>query len=393
MAVKTTRLNQQADRIEMVLAQHKLPAQVSGGVVTPRLVRFNLNLAPSVKLNKLTGLAEEIALALGATTVRIQRDGGTVRVEMPRDDAETVTLTRLCGQLKQVPSNTALLGQDASGQPLLLRLSSPSIAHVLIAGTTGSGKTVLMRNMLLTLARYNRPCDLRLVLIDPKGRSFDALSHLPHLLSPVIQRGEVAIDLLNKLVKQMEKRDQGGENRPRVIIAIDELADLLHKFGGFIEEPLTRLAQRGRQAGFHLIAATQKPSAKVLSSLLKSNFPTRLVGRVASADDARVAAGMGGTNAEKLNGNGDFILTAEGRTIRFQSAWTAHEDAQTLLNGIRPLTGRLVVHPPIQPTVTPEPVKDSANLETKRDEPLQTPPSPMRHVLNASAYLQQSLTF
>jgi S-DNA-T family DNA segregation ATPase FtsK/SpoIIIE len=345
MAIRTTRLNQQADRIELVLAQHKLPVQVAGGVVTPRMVRFNLNVAPSVKLNKLVGLAEEIALALGAASVRILREGGMVRVEMSRDDAETITFTKLCQALKQVPPATAVLGQDSSGAPLLLRLSSPSIAHILVAGTTGSGKTALMRNMLLSLARYNRPSDLRLVLIDPKGRSFEALSSLPHLLTPIITKGETAVELLNSLVTQMEKRDQSGENRPRVVIVIDELADLLQTYGNFIEDPLTRLAQRGREAGFHLIAATQKPSSKVLSTLLRSNFPTRLVGRVASPDDARTAAGIGGTGAEKLNGNGDFILVAEGQTIRFQAAWASRDELQTMTSALRPVTGRMLLNP------------------------------------------------
>src|SRR5712692_6711850 len=119
MPTKTTRLNLQADRIEMVLAQHKLPAQVAGGIVTPRVVRFNLNVASTVKLTKLSGLAEEIALALGAASVRIQRDGGMVQVEVPRDDHEPIALAKLCAQLGSVPATTALLGLDANGQPLL----------------------------------------------------------------------------------------------------------------------------------------------------------------------------------------------------------------------------------------------------------------------------------
>jgi S-DNA-T family DNA segregation ATPase FtsK/SpoIIIE len=345
MGIRTTKLNQQADRIELVLAHHKLPAQVAGGVVTPRLVRFNLNVAPNVKLNKLVGLAEEIALALGAASVRVLRDGGMVRVEMPRDDAEMVTLTKLCQTLKQVPPATAVLGQDMSGAPLLLRLSSPSIAHILVAGTTGSGKTALMRNILLSLARYNRTSDLRFVLIDPKGRSFESLNGLPHLLTPIITKGETAIEWLNNLAAQMEKRDQNGEHRPRVVVVIDELADLLQTYGNFVEDPLTRLAQRGREAGFHVIAATQKPSSKVLSSLLKSNFPTRLIGRVASPEDARTAAGIGGTGAEKLNGNGDFVLVAEGQAIRFQAAWASRDEAQAFTNALRPVTGRLWSNP------------------------------------------------
>ncbi len=335
MTSKATRLNLQADKIEMVLAQHQLPVAVAGGIVTPRVVRFNLDVAPSVKLNKLSALAEEIALALGAASVRIQRDGATVQVEVPRDDRQAVTLLTLCRQLATVPSATALLGQDANGQPLLLRLSSPSIAHVLVAGTTGSGKTALMRCMLLSLAKFNRSSDLRMVLIDPKGRSFEVLNRVPHLLSPVIHRVEEAVQVLQKLVVQMERRDHERSDRPRVVVAIDELSDLLQTGGVHIEGPLTRLVQRGREAGIHVIAATQKPSSKVMSGLIKSNFPTRLVGKVASADDARTAAGIGGTGAEKLGGRGEFLLIAEGQIIRFQAAWASHEDMQRLIGEMR----------------------------------------------------------
>jgi S-DNA-T family DNA segregation ATPase FtsK/SpoIIIE len=335
MANRTTRLNLQADQIEMVLAQHKLPAQVAGGTVTPSVVRFNLNLAPSVKLNRLAALTEEIALALGASNVRIQRDGGMVQIEMPRDDREPVSLVNLCRQLGNVPAATTVLGLDAAGNPLLLRLSSPSIAHVLVAGTTGSGKTALVRSMLLSLARFNRSNDLRLVLIDPKGRGFESLSELPHLLYPVARETSDAVEALNRLVAHMERRDADQNSRPRVVVAIDELADLLQSGGKHIEQPLMRLVQRGREAGFHVIAATQKPSSKVMSGVVKSNFPTRLVGKVASPEDARTASGIGGTGAEKLSGHGDFLLVAEGQTIRFQSAFASRDDTHELSGQMR----------------------------------------------------------
>lgn len=335
MANRTTRLNLQADQIEMVLAQHKLPAQVAGGTVTPSVVRFNLHLAPSVKLNRLAALTEEIALALGAPNVRIQRDGGMVQIEMPRDDREPVSLANLCRQLGNVPAATTVLGLDAAGNPLLLRLSSPSIAHVLVAGTTGSGKTALVRSMLLALARFNRSNDLRLVLIDPKGRGFESLSDLPHLLYPVARETSDAVDALGRLVAHMERRDADQNSRPRVVIAIDELADLLQSGGKHVEQPLMRLVQRGREAGFHVIAATQKPSSKVMSGIVKSNFPTRLIGKVASPEDARTASGIGGTGAEKLSGHGDFLLVAEGQTIRFQSAFASRDDTRELAGQMR----------------------------------------------------------
>jgi len=345
MPSRTTRLNLHADRIEMVLAQHKLPAMVSGGIVTPRVVRFNLNLAPSVRLNKLQGLAEEIAMALGAASVRIQRDGGAVQIEMPRDDGEPVSLAKLCGRLGHLPAAVSVLGLSTDGQPLLLRLSSASIAHVLVSGTTGSGKTALVRSMLLSLARFNRTPDLRVVLIDPKGRGFEHLSDLPHLLYPAVRDPADAAQVLEKLVVHMERRDAENVSRPRVVVAIDELADLLQTGGKAIEQPLVRLVQRGRQAGIHVIAATQKPSSKALSSVIKSNFPTRLIGKVASPEDARVAAGIGGTGAEKLGGHGEFLVVAEGQVIRFQSAYASRDEIKEIVQTVHQPSGRMIIEP------------------------------------------------
>ncbi len=345
MTSRSTRLNLHADRIEMVLAQHKLPVVVSGGIVTPRVVRFNLNLGPSVRLNKLQSLAEEIALALGAASVRIHRDGGAVQIEMPRDDGEPVSLSKLCRQLGELPAAVSVLGLSTDGQPLLLRLSSASIAHVLVAGTTGSGKTALVRSMLLSLARFNRTSDLRIVLIDPKGRGFEPLADMPHLLYPVVRDTDDAVHVLERLVMHMERRDADNVSRPRVVVAIDELADLLQTGGKAVEQPLIRLVQRGRQAGIHVIAATQKPSSKAMSTVVKSNFPTRLVGKVASPEDARVAAGIGGTGAEKLGGHGEFLVVAEGHVIRFQSAFASRDEVREMLRNVPQPAGRMVVAP------------------------------------------------
>jgi S-DNA-T family DNA segregation ATPase FtsK/SpoIIIE len=319
-------LNQQADRIEAVLAMHKLPAQVYGGTVTPRLVRYHLLLAPNIKLSKLTNLAEELALALGAVTCRIQRQQGMVQVEVPRDDAELIAFAKLQTMVKRTPPLTALLGLDANGQPLLLRLSSPSIAHVLISGTTGSGKTVAARTLLYSLALYNRPADVGFMLIDPKARGLACLARLRHTLLPLARTSDEAATILQRAVREMERRDAEGFNRPRIVVAIDELADLLQVGRAAVEHPLLRLLQRGREAGIHVVACTQKPSAAALNGLILANFPTRLVGKVASATDARVASGIAGTGAEKLAGRGEFLLVALGQVIRFQSAWLAAED-------------------------------------------------------------------
>jgi S-DNA-T family DNA segregation ATPase FtsK/SpoIIIE len=206
--------------------------------------------------------------------------------------------------------------------PLLLRLASPDVAHVLIAGTTGSGKTELARTILASLTLHQKPHNLLLALFDPKLRGFAPFAQLPHLLFPIARDPAEMLARMSYLTGEMERRENDAQfsARPRIVIAIDELADALQTCGRALGDHLTRLVQRGRSAGISVIACTQKPAANIVGTLLKANFPVRLVGRVASAEDARVAAGIGGTGAEKLAGRGDFVLIAGGQTIRFQVA-------------------------------------------------------------------------
>jgi S-DNA-T family DNA segregation ATPase FtsK/SpoIIIE len=319
-------LNFQSDRIERVLASHRVSARVHGGTVSPRWIRFHLTPALGARVATVRNLSEELALALGAQDVRVSREGESLAVEMPRPDAEPVRLMPFLRSIASVPPLTACLGLAEDGRPLLLRLPSPEVAHVLVAGTTGSGKTDLMRTMLVSLALHNRQSKLQLALIDPKMRGFGPLAAMPHVLDDVAATPQTVRVLLERLVAEMERRDREGVSSPRIVIAIDELADLLATGGKEIEIALVRIAQRGREAGLHLVAGVQKPSAAVMSGMLKANFPVRLIGKVASAEDARVAAGTAGTGAEKLLGRGDFIAVASGSTIRFQAAWIPARD-------------------------------------------------------------------
>lgn len=331
-------LNLQADKIEMLLAAHRAPARVWGGRLTPRTVQFHLAPAANTKLARLESLTEEIALALGTPSARLTRTNGTLSVEIPRADSRFVSLANLDRRLQndkhlecalQTPG-TAIIGMDSEGVPLLLRLSSPDVAHCLIAGTTGSGKTELARTLIASLMMHQKPRDLQIALIDPKGHGFAPFAHAPHLLFPIVKDAEETLARIKYLVAEMERRDREAIDRPRVVIVIDELADLMQTCGSELEAHLSRLVQRGRSAGFSLIACTQKPAARVVGSLVKANFPVRLVGRVASTDDARVAAGIGGTDAEKLAGRGDFLLIAAGQIIRFQAAQVKPEEIAAL---------------------------------------------------------------
>jgi len=334
-------LEYQADQIETVLAGHRLIARVVGGTITPRWVRYQLLPEVSTKIARIIALSEEIALRLDAPSVRIARQGAAIHIEVPRANPQTVHLLQLNQQLGQIPRQTAVLGLDETGLPLLLRLSSPEVAHVLVAGTTGSGKTALARSMALSLAMHNRLGDIQLVFIDPKRNGFAGLANpdadgpLPHLLRPVVDDVHQAIFLLGELVTEMVRRDRENVSSPRLVIFIDEVADLMEQGGRAVDRLLTRLTQRGRSAGLHLIACTQKPLAATIGSLTRSNFPVRLVGSVTSADDARVAAGMPGTGAEKLLGRGDFLLVAKGQVVRFQAAYVSEADIREQVRRLR----------------------------------------------------------
>lgn len=352
------RLHFQADRIELVLASHKVPARVTGGKVTPRLVRFQVTTPLGVKVKKVASLSEELALSLGSPACRVYRDGAEVQVEVPRDDPQPVNLLPLCHRLARqgphgretVPPVTAVLGLDHEGVPLLLRLPSPNVAHVLIAGTTGSGKTALARTLVTSLALHNHQRDLQLVLVDPKGRGFSAFEGLPHLLVPasaqgpaggVVTHADEALPVLERLVAEMERRDAEGRSEPRLVLVLDELADLIQVGGRKMEGLLTRLTQRGREAGLHLVACTQKPTAAVIGGLVKSNFPVRLVGAVTSPEDAKVATGLARTGAERLLGQGDFLVVAKGQVTRMQAAYVSEGEVRELVaklrEGARPL--------------------------------------------------------
>ena len=339
MGTKQKDLELQSDRIEMVLANYKAPARVTGGVVTPRVVQFHLAPAVGTRINKVQALADELALALGVTHVRVSRRGGNVQLEVPRQDAGSgagqIKLLSLMARLdRPLPPGTATLGLCDDGAPLLIRLPSPDVAHVLVSGTTGSGKTVLCQTMILSLAMTHRRSQLQFVLVDPKRRAFAPFAALPHLMWPVIGDAADAIHALGELVRLMEargSREASGASVPRIVVVMDELADLMQMGGRALGAPLTRLAQRGREAGIHVIACTQKPSSQVVGALVRANFPVRLVGKVVSPEDARVAAGIGGTGAEKLAGHGDFIAVASGQVLRFQAAYVGPAEMEQVV--------------------------------------------------------------
>ena len=332
------RLEFQADRIEMTLSSHKVRSRVSGGTVTPRFIRYDLTVGQGTRLRRLHDLTEELALALNAPACRVLRRDGRVQVEVPRSDPKRVPFEKVVSRLGRVPPVTAFLGLDEDAVPVLLRFPSPDVAHVLVAGNTGSGKTMLARTVALSLAMLNPPRHVQMVLIDPKRRGFAPLSKLPHLLTPLIDSSSRAALVLARLVEEMERRDRCENSTPHIVVFIDELADLVMAGRRTIERPLTRLAQRGREAGIHLVACTQRPTAGIIGGLVKSNFPVRVVGSVASAEDAKIASGLPRTGAQLLLGKGDFIVVARGEMLRVQGPYASSQEVRQTVS--RLLAGR-----------------------------------------------------
>ena len=333
MAVNSQLLNLQADRLEAVLNAHRAPGRITGGTVGPRHIRFIFNPAPHIRFASIKRLADDLALALRVPHLTVDRSTQGIVLAFNNPSPQKVALKSLIEQVVPVPASTVVLGLSDDGVPLLARLSSPDVAHILIAGTTGSGKSILLQCMAASLIRTHSPDVIRLLCIDPKGRTFSPLSNTPHMARNPIANIDEALEAIHSLCRTVELRDQRseypGEHRgtPWIIVFIDELADLIMQGGKTTIEMLTRLAQRGREAGIHLVAATQHPSSAILSGMIRANFPLRLVGKVTSAQDARIASGRAGTNAHCLGGRGDFVAISGGdEPLRFQVPNITRED-------------------------------------------------------------------
>ncbi len=324
----------QAATVDHVLKRNHVPSHVSRTWSTARALRFELVADGAVQVQRVENLAGEIAVALGARDAHVWRRDESVCVEVPRSP-ETVRLLQLCDRLQRAPALTAALGLDSEGAPLLLRLPAPEVGNVLIAGITGAGKTALARTILTSLAIFNRPEQLQIVLVDPKARGFAHLRGMPHIIGELVSSVEDALECLQWLIREMERRTAQRDITPALVVAIDELADLVQTGGGKIEAMLTRLCEGGNAAGIHLIACAQKPTAELIGSAVKASFPIRLVGAVASREEARYATAINDSGAEQLEGKGDFLLVNAGGPLRFQAAWIGPKDlahAIVLLN-------------------------------------------------------------
>jgi len=348
--------------VEQVLLDYKVSVQVMGAYPGPVITRFELDLAPGVKVSRVSGLSKDLARAMRVTSVRVvEIIAGTsfVGLEIPNQERELVSFREIIGSEKFKNAKSVLslsLGKDVSGKTVVYDLAK--MPHLLVAGTTGSGKSVAINTMILSLLYKATPEQVQMIMIDPKMLELSVYEDIPHLLTPVVTDMKEAQSALRWAVAEMERRYklmskvgvrnlegfnqkivdaealgegirdplyqltkplEAGEyfptlsTLPNIVIVIDELADMMMIVGKKVEELIARLAQKARAAGIHLVLATQRPSVDVLTGLIKANVPTRLSFQVSSRIDSRTILDQGG--AESLLGNGDMLFLPSGTSI------------------------------------------------------------------------------
>ncbi len=332
-------LERQANAIEYVLHAHGISARVGGGTLSPRLIHFQLQLPPPVRMARLTPLLHELTEALEVDAVRLapDPDSGAPVLEVPRPDPVPVRLLPLARKVAEVvPPATATLGLDTTGTPLLLRLDAPEVGPALIAGSAGAGKSNLLQAVALSLALHNAPRDVRLLLLDVSGPGrrgqrgispWMGLEGLPHLVTgPVITPEEVHLRLrwVNRLLNR--RLEQLADSEPlegsTLVVLLDGLHATLRGQGGQERGELLRhLATEGRESGIHLVAST-------MDAALSDDIPwgARLVGRMPDQGQAHIASGIHGSGAEGLLGAGDFLAVLGGEMLRFQTASVTPEE-------------------------------------------------------------------
>ena len=347
------------DRLETTLHSFGVAANIVGVTRGPTVTRYDLELDAGVKLTKLTNLSSDLALSLGVMNVRIAPIPdkiSTVGVEVPNKIVSIVYLRDIIDSpaFKNASSSLSFaIGKDISGECVVGNIAK--LPHMLIAGTTGSGKSVCLNSLLLSLLYKSTPEQVRLIMIDPKMVELGIYNGIPHLFVPVVTDPKKAAGALQWAVVEMLKRYRlfseagvrdlagynahqkktGGETMPQVVIVVDELADLMLVASKDVEESICRVAQMGRASGMHLIIATQRPSADVITGLMKANIPSRIAFAVSSAMESRIILDSAG--AEKLIGMGDMLYSplGSGKPMRIQGAYVSDEEREDVIDFIK----------------------------------------------------------
>ncbi len=348
-------LRANANIIKRTLESFGIPVEMGEISIGPKVTRYTLKPAEGIKLARITALNQDLSLALAAHPIRIEAPipgKSLVGIEVPNKAAAVVRLGSLMNYPEFVSSGSLgfILGRDVTGDPIMADLSK--MPHILIAGSTGSGKSVAIHTLLISLLYKNSPETLKLILIDPKRVELTIYNDIPHLISPVITEGKKALGVFRWAISEMERRyetfqgagsrdiksynkNHASEPLPYIVIVVDELADLMAAYGKDIESSIVRLAQMARATGIHLVLSTQRPSVEVITGLIKANIPARVALKVASQVDSRTILDMAG--AEKLLGGGDMLfMSAEvTKPKRIQGAYVSEEELNAVAGFIR----------------------------------------------------------
>jgi S-DNA-T family DNA segregation ATPase FtsK/SpoIIIE len=341
------------------LRRFKIEGDIVKTYTGPVVTTFEFKPAPHIKVSKILTLQDDLAMALKAKTIRIQAPipgKDVVGIEIPNEEMQTIYLREILeDELFQNTKSplTIALGKDIVGNPFVTDLKK--LPHLLIAGTTGSGKSVGINAILLSLLYRNSPEDLKLIMIDPKILEFSMYNDIAHLITPVITQPKQAINALSNLVAEMERRykmmsqtktksietynekakKEGFDKFPYIVVVIDELADLMMTSGKDVEVYIARLAQMARASGIHLIVATQRPSVDVVTGLIKANLPSRISYKVGSKIDSKVILDTQG--ADSLLGRGDMLFTPPGTSgvIRLHAPFCTEKEIEDIVNFIK----------------------------------------------------------
>lgn len=356
-AVNEEVLKENAEVIRDKLAQFGIEVQMSDVHVGPTVIQYTLKPHEGVKLSKITALKNDLALALAASSIRIEAPipgKSLVGIEVPNEIRSIVRLKEILEALEWAEVNSKLkipLGRNVSGKVMVTDLEG--MPHLLIAGATGSGKSVGINSVLLALLYQNSPLDLKFIMIDPKRVELNMYNGIPHLLTPVITDVEKAATALRWATAEMNRRYQLladtkhrniidynsdaniADKLPRIIVLVDELADLMMATGKDVEASICRIAQMARAVGLHLIVATQRPSVDVLTGLIKANMPARIAYAVTSGVDSRTILDMIG--AEDLLGRGDmlFISGQMSKPVRIQGVFVSSKEIERVTNRVK----------------------------------------------------------
>ena len=341
------------------LSMFKIEGDVVRTYTGPVVTTFEFKPAPNVKVSKILNLQDDLAMALKAQTIRIQAPipgKDVVGIEVPNEDTQTIYLKEMLeSDLFQNSKSplTMILGKDIVGKAFITDLKK--LPHLLIAGTTGSGKSVGINSMILSLLYKNSPDNLKLVMIDPKMLEFSMYNDIPHLLTPVITKAGDAVNALANMVGEMERRytlmsqtktknienynekakKESFETLPYIVVVIDELADLMMTSGKDVEYSIARLAQMARASGIHLIVATQRPSVDVVTGLIKANLPSRLSYKVGQKIDSKII--LDSMGAESLLGRGDMLFTPPGMSglVRIHAPWSSEDEIEKVVDFLK----------------------------------------------------------